>query len=79
MPIATCRLTLHDTVFYATREMGTLFETERFLHNYALSYALFNDRYIQVPYFAATVICRAISSSRIPGEYSGENAAPIQP
>jgi CRISPR-associated protein Csc1 len=52
MVITRCRLVLHDTLFYATREMGTLYETERYLHNYALSYALFNDRLIRVPYFA---------------------------
>lgn len=51
MLVTRCRLTLHDTVFYATREMGTLYETERFFHNYALSYALFNDTILQVPYF----------------------------
>ncbi len=54
MHIARCRLTLHDTLFYATREMGTLYETERYIHNYALSYALFNDTIIQVPYFCAS-------------------------
>lgn len=52
MYILRCRLILQDTLFYATREMGTLYETERYLHNYALSYALFNDRLIRVPYFA---------------------------
>jgi len=41
--ITRCRLNLHDSVYYATREMGTLYETERYIHNYALSYALFND------------------------------------
>ena len=54
MHIARCRLTLHDTLFYATREMGTLYETERYIHNYALSYALFNDSIIRVPYFCAS-------------------------
>ncbi len=53
MLVTRCRLTLHDTVFYATREMGTLYETERFFHNYALSYALFNDAILQTPYFWA--------------------------
>jgi len=52
--ITRCRLTLHDSVYYATREMGTLYETERYIHNYALSYALFNDTIIKVPYFCAT-------------------------
>jgi CRISPR-associated protein Csc1 len=45
------RLTLHDGVYFATREMGTLVETERYLHNYALSYALFQDL-IRTPYYA---------------------------
>lgn len=54
MHIACCRLTLHDTLFYATREMGPLYETERYIHNYALSYALFNDTIIRVPYFCAS-------------------------
>jgi CRISPR-associated protein Csc1 len=53
MVVIRCRLILHDSLFYATREMGTLYETERYLHNYALSYALFNDRLIRVPYFAS--------------------------
>jgi len=51
MWLIQARLTLHDSLFFATREMGTLYETERFIHNYALSYALFNDAVIQVPYF----------------------------
>lgn len=46
-----CELTLHDTLFFATREMGTLFETERFIHNYALAYALFGDTLVNRPYF----------------------------
>lgn len=52
MHIIKCRLILHDTLFYATREMGTLYETERYIHNYALSYALFGSRLIGVPYFS---------------------------
>jgi len=54
MHITRCRLILHDALFYATREMGTLYETERYIHNYALSYALFNDTIIKVPYFCAS-------------------------
>lgn len=54
MLVTRCVLTLHDSVFFATREMGTLYETERYLHNYALTYALFNDSIIQRPYFCAT-------------------------
>lgn len=40
MYIAVCRLHLHDFLFYASREMGRLYETEKFLHNYGLTYAL---------------------------------------
>lgn len=45
-----CLLTLHDNVFFATREMGILYETEKYLHNWALSYALFETVYIPRPY-----------------------------
>lgn len=33
-------LTLQDPLYFATRELGRLYETERYLHNYALTYAL---------------------------------------
>ena len=33
-------LELHDSLYYATREIGRLYETEPILHNYALCYAL---------------------------------------
>ncbi len=51
MQIVRCTLTLHESLYYATREMGTLYETGQYVHNYALTYALFNDTRIQVPYF----------------------------
>ena len=35
-----CHLELHDSVYYATREIGRLYETEPAIHNYALCYAL---------------------------------------
>jgi CRISPR-associated protein Csc1 len=35
-----CTLELHDSLYFATREIGRLYETEPVLHNYALSYAL---------------------------------------
>ena len=38
--IYRCRLELHDSLYYATREIGRLYETEPILHNYALCYAL---------------------------------------
>lgn len=40
MRVYLCRLIFHENLFYATREMGRLYETERYLHNYALTYAL---------------------------------------
>ncbi len=40
MLITVCRLQLHDYLFYASREMGRLYETEKYLHNYGLTYAL---------------------------------------
>ena len=51
MHLLHCELTLHDTLFFATREMGTLYDTERFIHNYALAYALFGDTLVKRPYF----------------------------
>ncbi len=35
-----CTIELHDSLYYATREIGRLYETEPILHNYALCYAL---------------------------------------
>lgn len=40
MYLYLARLTLHENLFYATREIGRLYETGRYLHNYALTYAL---------------------------------------
>jgi CRISPR-associated protein Csc1 len=45
-----CHLTLHDNVFFATREMGILYETEKYLHNWALSFAFFGGTHIPRPY-----------------------------
>lgn len=51
--IYRCTLELHDSLYFATREIGRLYETEPILHNYALCYALGlvdSDRYsTQVP------------------------------
>jgi CRISPR-associated protein Csc1 len=57
MLITICRLELHDFLFYASREMGRLYETERYLHNYGLTYALGLVRspyanLTQVPHYA---------------------------
>jgi len=40
MKVYTGRLTLHESLYFATREIGRLYETGRYLHNYALTYAL---------------------------------------
>src|SRR5881275_928228 len=53
MFITICHLKLHDTLFYASREMGRLYETERYLHNYGLSYALGSALGLRRPYFNA--------------------------
>ncbi len=50
MALYHCTLTLHDNVFFATREMGILYETEKYLHNWALTFALFGIDYIPQPY-----------------------------
>lgn len=47
MQVTRFRLTLHDSLYYATREMGRLYETESVIHNWALTYAL---GLIQKPY-----------------------------
>jgi CRISPR-associated protein Csc1 len=49
--IYRCTLELHDSMYFATREIGRLYETEPILHNYALCYALGlvdNDRHSTV-------------------------------
>lgn len=46
--IYRCTLELHDSLYFATREIGRLYETAPVLHNYALTYALGlvdSDRY----------------------------------
>ncbi|MGQ9683438.1 MAG: type I-D CRISPR-associated protein Cas5/Csc1 [Anaerolineae bacterium] len=50
MRLYLCRLTAHENIFYATREAGRLYETGRYLHNYALTYAL---GLATAPYFHA--------------------------
>ena len=47
MQVTRCNLILHDSLYYATREMGRLYETEKVIHNWALTYAL---GLIQKPY-----------------------------
>lgn len=48
MKLLHCELELHENLFFATREMGRLYECESYLHNYALSYAL---GLVAAPYF----------------------------
>jgi CRISPR-associated protein Csc1 len=48
MLVYLCQLTLHENLYYATREVGRLYETGRCLHNYALTYAL---GFAAAPYF----------------------------
>ena len=50
MRLTLYRLTFHENLFYATREVGRLYETGRYLHNYALTYAL---SLASAPYFQA--------------------------
>ncbi|QNP28321.1 type I-D CRISPR-associated protein Cas5/Csc1 [Cylindrospermopsis curvispora] len=50
MMIYRCDLRLQDNVFFATREIGGLYETEKYLHNWALSFAFFETDYIPRPY-----------------------------
>jgi len=38
--IYRCTLELHDSLYFATREIGRLYDTEPVIHNYALCYAL---------------------------------------
>ena len=53
MHIYRCRLTLHEPLFFATREVGRLYETGRYLHNYSLCYAF---GLVQSPWFHAEQI-----------------------
>lgn len=55
MHVTRCRLVLHENLFYATREIGRLYETGRYLHNYGLTYAL---GLAVAPYFNATAVPR---------------------
>jgi CRISPR-associated protein Csc1 len=55
MRIYLCRLVLQENLYYATREVGRLYETGRCLHNYALTYAL---GLAVAPYFQAQQVPR---------------------
>ena len=71
MYITTCRLTLQDNLFYASRETGRLYETERYLHNYGLCYALGGVFNLTKPYFHySQVPTYQADLSRLTSEYS---------
>ena len=55
MFVTVCHLELHDFLFYASRELGRLYETEKYLHNYGLTYAL---GLVKAPYANLTQIPR---------------------
>jgi CRISPR-associated protein Csc1 len=55
MRIYWCHLVLHESLYYATREVGRLYETARCIHNYALTYAL---GLASAPYFQAQQVPR---------------------
>ncbi len=55
MRVYNCRLTTHESLFFATREIGRLYETGRYLHNYALTYAL---GLASAPYHSPTQVPR---------------------
>ncbi|PPS43245.1 type I-D CRISPR-associated protein Cas5/Csc1 [Chroococcidiopsis sp. TS-821] len=55
--IHCCQLELHDSLYYATREIGRLYETEPVIHNYALCYAL-------------GLVDSEVYSTRVPEEHS---------
>lgn len=60
-----CCLELHDSLYFATRELGRLYETEPIIHNYALSYVL---GLIDSEQFATTVEDEAYSYRYFCGE-----------
>jgi CRISPR-associated protein Csc1 len=63
--IYRCTLELHDSLYYATREIGRLYEAEPILHNYALCYAL-------------GLVDSAVHSTTIPEEQSYRYFCPEQ-
>ena len=63
--IYRCQLELHDSVYYATREIGRLYETEPVIHNYALCYAL-------------GLVDNEVYSTRVPEEHSYRYFCPEQ-
>lgn len=62
MYVLRCVLTLHEPLFFATRETGRLYETGRYLHNYALTYAL---GLAQAPYFNLVQVPRYAADLKV--------------
>lgn len=76
MQIYRCRLVLHESLFFATREVGRLYETGRYLHNYALTYAL---KHVEAPWFNAEQVPRyAQDLAPLNGQVYVTPAAPEQ-
>ncbi len=75
MFMTVCRLTLHDYLFYASREMGRLYETEKYLHNYGLTYAL---GLVKSPYTNLTQVPRYQEDLSVLNE-QGVYVTPAQP
>lgn len=65
MYITVCHLRLDDFLFYASREMGRLYETEKYLHNYGLTYAL---GLVKAPYTNVTQVPRYAEELRLVNE-----------
>jgi CRISPR-associated protein Csc1 len=63
--IYRCQIELHDSLYFATREIGRLYETEPVLHNYALCYAL-------------GLVDSEVYSTTLPEEYSYRYFCPEQ-
>ncbi|MBW4575144.1 MAG: type I-D CRISPR-associated protein Cas5/Csc1 [Aphanothece sp. CMT-3BRIN-NPC111] len=63
--IYRCQIELHDSLYYATREIGRLYETEPVIHNYALCYAL-------------GLVDSEVYSTRVPEEHSYRYFCPEQ-
>ena len=63
--IYRCQLELHDSLYYATREIGRLYETEPVIHNYALCYAL-------------GLVDNEVHHTRVPEEHSYRYFCPEQ-
>jgi CRISPR-associated protein Csc1 len=86
MQLYHCLLTLHDNVFFATREMGILYETEKYLHNWALSFAFFKDAYLPTCYQSygqsaqtPTYLESNVEGSLLPLNQAGIYVFPAQP